>query len=583
MRSEYTFFKVGRLAAITAAVALAAVAGANPPCGEPDAGDCNSANGTPGCDNLDCCKAVCGEDPFCCDTEWDDVCAGEAATLCGGPTCILDCPPGSSEELEVCGDDTNGGCNGTPVAFGAIDCGETVCGTGWADGGTRDTDWYLISVTGECTTITADLTSQFSGVVFIVGGIDVCAPVVLGTTGASAECVSNGAASADVAAGDYVVFVAPSVFEGVPCGAGNDYVVTVSCEECVPVEGCELECPPNASLEGETCGDDTNGGCNSTPVAFGSIECGETICGTGWADGGTRDTDWYLLDLTGETDPVDLTATLTSEFSGVVFIVGGIANCAPAVLGQTGSSVNCEAVQPAVATVAPGQYVIFVAAADFNGTPCDTFNDYTVTLQCGDAPPPCDIVCDGSAEGETCGDDTNGGCNSTPVAFGSIECGETICGTSYADAGTRDTDWYLLDLATDETISAELISEFPGVVFIIGGIDVCAPVVLGDIGTSANCEAGASATADLTAGQYVIFVSAGNADGSGIFEGYPCGGNNDYSLTLTCGTGGCPCAWDLDGDCDVDPADLAILLAAWNSPYGPADLAALLAEWGCSG
>ncbi len=42
-------------------------------------GDCFSANGTPGCEYNDCEATVCAIDPFCCDVEWDGICAGEAA------------------------------------------------------------------------------------------------------------------------------------------------------------------------------------------------------------------------------------------------------------------------------------------------------------------------------------------------------------------------------------------------------------------------------------------------------------------------------------------------------------------------
>ena len=30
-----------------------------------------------------CCDLICILDPFCCDTEWDGLCAGEAEDLCG--------------------------------------------------------------------------------------------------------------------------------------------------------------------------------------------------------------------------------------------------------------------------------------------------------------------------------------------------------------------------------------------------------------------------------------------------------------------------------------------------------------------
>jgi hypothetical protein len=56
-------------------------------CGEPGAGSCCDAHATPGCDNQDCCEAVCAEDPYCCYGAWDSVCAAEAAA---SPYC-LDC------------------------------------------------------------------------------------------------------------------------------------------------------------------------------------------------------------------------------------------------------------------------------------------------------------------------------------------------------------------------------------------------------------------------------------------------------------------------------------------------------------
>jgi hypothetical protein len=79
------------------------------------------------------------------------------------------------------------------------------------------------------------------------------------------------------------------VVDGYGADCGNYEITIVEVEECV------VECPPDASDEGEPCGDDTNGGCNSTPPVFTTIGCEETICGLAWADGGTRDTDWYEL------------------------------------------------------------------------------------------------------------------------------------------------------------------------------------------------------------------------------------------------------------------------------------------------
>jgi hypothetical protein len=62
-------------------------------------------------------------------------------------------------------------------------------------------------------------------------------------------------------------------------------------------------------------------------------------------------------------------------------------------------------------------------------------------------------------------DRTNGGCNSNPPVFGSITSGETICGSSgiYSASGTptRDTDWYLLNIANPTLITVTCVAEFP--------------------------------------------------------------------------------------------------------------------------
>ena len=78
-------------------------------CGDPDAGNCfdPDGNGTPGCNDLACCQAVCAADPFCCNVEWDSICAGDAADLCGNPAC-----PGEGSCFEA---------NGTPG------CDDPVC------------------------------------------------------------------------------------------------------------------------------------------------------------------------------------------------------------------------------------------------------------------------------------------------------------------------------------------------------------------------------------------------------------------------------------------------------------------------
>ncbi len=48
----------------------------------PNTGDCCAPNGTPGCEDAECQNVVCDQDPFCCNNQWDQLCADQAAKLC---------------------------------------------------------------------------------------------------------------------------------------------------------------------------------------------------------------------------------------------------------------------------------------------------------------------------------------------------------------------------------------------------------------------------------------------------------------------------------------------------------------------
>ncbi len=62
---------------------------------DPANGPCCVADGTPFCEIADCCRSVCAIDPFCCDISWDGICAGEAATF---PQCLCNNPSGCTND-----------------------------------------------------------------------------------------------------------------------------------------------------------------------------------------------------------------------------------------------------------------------------------------------------------------------------------------------------------------------------------------------------------------------------------------------------------------------------------------------------
>ena len=94
----------------------------NPACG-PGAGDCCVPDATPGCDDPECCNAVCAVDSFCCDTSWDSVCAGEAAVLCAlcsNPAC------GGKNANDCCVSNPTPGCS-DPACCNSVCVADPFC------------------------------------------------------------------------------------------------------------------------------------------------------------------------------------------------------------------------------------------------------------------------------------------------------------------------------------------------------------------------------------------------------------------------------------------------------------------------
>ncbi len=187
-----------------------------------------------------------------------------------------------------------------------------------------------------------------------------------------------------------------------PCVEGNSYlievggystntgagVLTTSC--ALP---CVVECPPDAVPEGEACGDDINGGCNSDPAALTPVNCGETVCGNLWADGGTRDTDWYELVV---SDYTQITITVVGELPLVAGFLEssdpGNITCDNAT-GYISPYLAVDKCDTAVVTLqaVPGTWWIFVGPQDFEGYPCATGPyDYSMKIDCQTIDPfPC--------------------------------------------------------------------------------------------------------------------------------------------------------------------------------------------------
>ena len=204
----------------------------------------------------------------------------------------------------------------------------------------------------------------------------------------------------------------------------------------------------------------------------------------------------------------------------------------------------------------------------------------------------CALDCPAGAiiEAEPCGADTNGGCNLAPPAFEVVSCGDTVCGTAFADAGTRDTDWYELFVPDPdgngfEQINLTITSQIPVVMFVLElGAPLCSAIALLDDGAgfpfSDACVPGSGSSLCLAApATYYLFAATGTAAGAGVFDGFPCGGplGNDYVFTVECkDCGGPPPGPDNDNCVDRIfifqdvPTDFDTTLATTDGPPAPA-------------
>ncbi|MBN2055187.1 hypothetical protein JW905_09710, partial [bacterium] len=184
-----------------------------------------------------------------------------------------------------------------------------------------------------------------------------------------------------VTVGCYSATTTPGVFELIVTDDG------VTCLDPVPCNPCIVTCPMGGILEGEPCGTDNNGGCNMLPDTplFVDMECGDLYCGNAWADGGSRDTDWYQVVL---TEPRRVTFEVDAEFDNVIGVAEtdpwGSDDCANSTgyLAYYALGTACEPVSLEV-VLTPGTYWFLVLPDDYYNLPCSWGPwRYTAELTC---------------------------------------------------------------------------------------------------------------------------------------------------------------------------------------------------------
>jgi hypothetical protein len=137
-----------------------------------------------------------------------------------------------------------------------------------------------------------------------------------------------------------------------------------------------IVCSPTDLFEQEACGDSLNNGCFMVAPAFDPVQCGDTVCGTVWLSGQSRDSDWYSFTL---TDTMDITLASKSEFPYQIGIKSS--NCP-----STGFLISAYGWfyggMEQYTQLGPGTYYVFFAPAFNWPIPCDSLNRYQLSVSC---------------------------------------------------------------------------------------------------------------------------------------------------------------------------------------------------------
>lgn len=100
---------------------------AAPACGDPAAGTCGLPNDTGACDDTACCVTVCDQMPRCCTEQWDAICVDLAAESCGITTC------GGLGSGDCCVANGSPSCNDADCCLAVCAIDPTCCNAGWTD------------------------------------------------------------------------------------------------------------------------------------------------------------------------------------------------------------------------------------------------------------------------------------------------------------------------------------------------------------------------------------------------------------------------------------------------------------------
>ncbi|MHC4415288.1 MAG: hypothetical protein ACYS0G_08395 [Planctomycetota bacterium] len=618
------------------------------PCGLPNAGACDEPNGSPGCELRDCCLQVCAilNDEFCCEVDWDQDCVDQAIDVCTFPyECNADPESPANDCCAVTGLDPQEGptvvMDGDVVAFDTtlartdgVNDPSNPCSSANNDSNIWKDVWYVFDATANgllttsvCTTTDFDTKIAAYDVPGGTVSEEICNQLIDLIVDCNEDCEPSAPYRSElqisvIAGQTYLLRLGG--YSGSPDGGSEETAEfgsgTISFELAEVPAGADLCDNAVSAFDGEN--------------LFSSVDAAtdgpaHAACDEGPGDDQVHRDIWfnYTATATGGLR-IDTCANAGFDTRVAIYDTNDCNELSDVtLLGCDDDGAQCPGFTSnlIVSVVQGNEYIIRMGGFDEDSAGIGTM---TLTPQCTVEVPP-----DAVDEGEPCGDDTNGGCNAqgAPEDFVNVNSGDVVTGEGFADAGSRDTDWYLI--SQDDIVAADVDqdglaklcysvqSQIPMGAGIVPVLDSqfpeCTSEFVFSLTSSEGCEVGPIAdygdglpdnpVEAVPGNKYALLVLAYESGVGGIFGDYPCAGplGNTYIACVQAidDDDECPteaecfgavdtCPWDLTDDGFVGINDLLILLANWGpNPGHPADfngddfvgindLLALLANWG---
>lgn len=127
-----------------------------------------------------------------------------------------------------------------------------------------------------------------------------------------------------------------------------------------------------------------------------------------------------------------------------------------------------------------------------------------------------------TSENEACGNNENGGCFVANPAYQDVSCNESVYGTSWAQNGLKDYDWYRVEIVNSGEINIPIQAEFPVTVDVFN-IANCNIPQLVTSGSFSSCNQDIL-TSSISPGTYAVVVKPTSSNN------LLCGGFNHYEV-----------------------------------------------------